>query len=164
MLYILHAIYYNHFDLPRARAHTHTHTHTLRKFAYTKVLVSAGPCSKCKAGDAAGGGVPLDSNGRCAFFCSPKGYCGKSQAQWAKEGKRFSNAYGVGTDCSASGDRTHTHEPNTHGHTDTRTLNTQTQTYTRTQPRRQQPKLNRPLSPRQNRNPNPSHAIAMHCP
>ena len=103
----LHAIYYNHFDLPRAR--THTHTHTLRKFVYTKVLVSAGPCSKCKAGSAADGGVPLDSNGRCAFFCSPKGYCGKSQAQWAKEGKQFSNAYGVGTDCSAPGDRTHTH-------------------------------------------------------
>ena len=127
----LHAIYYNHFDLPRARArahtHTHTHTHTLRKFVYTKVLVSAGPCSKCRAGDAAGGGVPLDSNGRCAFFCSPKGYCGKSQAQWAKEGKQFSNAYGVGTDCSAPGDRTHTHAPNTHGRTDTWTLNTQHQ-------------------------------------
>ena len=82
----------------RTHTHTHTHTHTLRTFAYTKVLVSAGPCSKCKAGSAADGGAPLDSNGRCAFFCSTKGYCGKSHI-YAKDG----------TDCSAPGDRTHTH-------------------------------------------------------
>ena len=45
-------------------------------------------CKNCKNGGS-GGGKPVNSDGVCEYFCSPKGYCGTG------------NAYKRGDDCSS---------------------------------------------------------------
>ena len=45
-------------------------------------------CKACKSGDSSDGGLPIDSNGVCEYFCSTSGYCGNGEA------------YKTGDDCS----------------------------------------------------------------
>ena len=42
-------------------------------------MIACPESCKCKSGGAEDGGKPVNSEGRCDYFCSPGGYCGDAQ-------------------------------------------------------------------------------------